>query len=201
MQKYFGKTNEPEIIKVYWRRLSKLSESQFQAACLNLLDSWRPTSQIPFPLIADFLAACGATGKARGQNALAALKDAMAKYGMYRSVDFNDPALHQTISRFGGWAKLCSWTQKDWNINEGRFLAAYEAALQFPGSGPQYLPGIAESQNQLNGHKYEKPIQLQIEGSGELKELPHKPTPLKLHSENRVNDVVFKLAEHFGEAA
>jgi hypothetical protein len=87
----------------------------------------------------------------RARNAIGILKIAISRIGPYRSIDFNDLALHATIRAFGGWVELCDWTGEMWDINEGRFVASYKAAVNSGIAGPEYLAGISDTHNSAIG--------------------------------------------------
>jgi hypothetical protein len=130
LQKYFGKNLEPEVFELYWMRLGKITVEIFNKMTANLIDTYRSTSQNPFPLISDFLSAVGLSGENRAQAAVTAVKNAVEKWGAWYSVDFGDPALHAVINRFGGWPEICSWGNSgQWQYNEKKFIDAYESAV------------------------------------------------------------------------
>lgn len=161
MQAYYGHQLKSEVIEMYWNRLKLLNYDDLKLAMQNIQDNFVPTSQVPFPLIPHFLEACNRTGKNKAQEALTKTCKAVRDVGPYQTVDFGDKALHATIDRFGGWVELCQWTQKDWNINEGRFLAAYEAQSTNPEMGPEKLPGVFERENSIAGYKADEPVMIE----------------------------------------
>lgn len=80
-------------------------------------------------------------------------------------------ALHSVIERIGGWPALCTWSDKDWNINEGRLIESYEAALLFKEFGSKYLLGLSEMENNKNGFKnIDKPVLFNIHKADKLLE-------------------------------
>ncbi len=129
LQGSFGAISE-ERFKSLNFALQGFSDDQLKAATKEILMTFRPTSSNPFPVPADFMAAIGADAKTKAEKAFCKIVKAISTVGAYRSVDFGDSEIHSTISRFGGWVMLCTWTQEDWNINEGRFKAALESAYQ-----------------------------------------------------------------------
>jgi hypothetical protein len=130
MQKYYGKILEKEVMGIYWSRLQSFPNKVFLNMVSNLMDNYRPTSQNPFPLIANFLSSVGLSGENRAQAAVTAVKNAVEKLGAWSSVDFDDPALHAVINRFGGWPEVCSWGNSgQWKFMETKFMEAYDAAV------------------------------------------------------------------------
>jgi hypothetical protein len=144
MSKLFGKTLEDEIIPAYWNILKQLSDNDFLKIQGNLIKTFIPTSQVPFPLPAHFLNAGGLSGQNRSKAAIAAI---LAASNPYRSVSFGDLALHATIERLGGWPTVASWTLDDWQFKEKSFLSAYESAIASGEDGPLKLMGIYEFEN------------------------------------------------------
>ena len=160
MQAYYGhdlptgKNGKSNVYSMYWQMLKHLSDEQFKLAVTNLLKDWHSTSRVPFPLVADFLSHCGESSDIRAQRAVSMVREASSRVGSYRSIDFQDRALHAIIERFGGWIVISHWTQKEWNINEKRFVEAYKAAVSFNETGPKYLPGKTEKENAFSGHDH-----------------------------------------------
>lgn len=166
LEAYYGYKLQKNIglMQMYWSALKRLSDKDIEIAFKNIRDTFRPTSQVPFPLIPHFLEAIGDTGQHRAQKALSALKEAIANYGAYQTVDFGDKVLHAVIDRFGGWVEICQWQKHDWDINEGRFLKAYETANLNPDNGPEKLIGIFEHENRLAGYDGFIPAAIKIQG-------------------------------------
>jgi hypothetical protein len=146
LQKLYGKKLEDEIINVYWNMFKNYSDEQFKTMQTNIVKSFVPTSQVPFPVPAQFLSAAGVSGGNRSRLAVQAVIDASNNPGPYRSVSFGDPALHETIVRFGGWPAVASWDSDKWQFVEKSFVATYEANLVF-NNGPSRLVGICEFEN------------------------------------------------------
>jgi hypothetical protein len=79
---------------------------------------------------------------------MSAISKIISKHGAYKSVDFGSDAVHDTIDRFGGWVAVCGWSQEEWNINEGRFMAVLKSSLKFNGKNQtRYLCGVFEKTN------------------------------------------------------
>lgn len=142
----YGKKLKDEIIEVYWGILKDYSGEEFKKMLENIVKTFIPTSQVPFPLIPHFLGAIGAAGASRSQLAVMAVKTALEKYGAYDTVSFGDPAIHETIRQFGGWIEFCNLPADWWQFNEKRFSQIYEAAQKY-NSGINKLCGIFELEN------------------------------------------------------
>jgi hypothetical protein len=146
MQKIFGAKIGDDILTAYWNLLKDMSNDEFKNIQQNLISTFIPSSQVPFPLPAHFLQAAGKSGESRAKLAVMAVISASYKIDSYYSVSFGDPALHETIDRFGGWPTLCRWSLDDWRFQEKNFIACYEAAL-ISNSGKSKCIGIFESEN------------------------------------------------------
>jgi len=160
MEKYYGRTLDPDVRLMYVDRLKSLEESSFKNAAVILIDSFQQTSTKPFPLIADFLSACGEDGRTRAINIVGAVRKA-CELGQYVSVDFGDRALHNVIMRYGGWLEIVNndhdmW----WSLHERNFIAAYESARSANIEGPAHLEGLVELENRKNGFPFENPYRV-----------------------------------------
>lgn len=153
LQKYFGRKLDKEIYAMYQNRLLEIPEDKFDLAIKNLIEEFDPTSTKPFPLIKDILFHCGESSSSKAKNIVMAVKMAVSRVGRYSSIDFGDSAIHAVIERWGGWPRICDWTEKDWQINQKRFEEDFEAAKMSGISGPQYLLGVFEISNNTNGHQ------------------------------------------------
>jgi len=125
----FGKISD-DSLKLYRNILRKISDEQFGSMVENLIMTFKPTSQVPFPLPAHFTESVGLSGEKRAIAAINAVTNAAERLGGWYSVDFGDPALHEAINHFGGWPEVCSWGNKgQWQYNERKFIEAYLAIL------------------------------------------------------------------------
>jgi hypothetical protein len=146
MQKIFGAKIADDILTVYWNLMKDFSDEEFNGIQQRLISDFIPTSQVPFPLPAHFLAAAGKSGESRAKLAVNAVIKASYEIDSYYTVSFGDPALHETIDRFGGWPVVCRWTLEDWRYQEKSFIACYEAAL-ISNNGAGKCPGLFEIEN------------------------------------------------------
>lgn len=126
----YGKTLSDDALKLYRNILRKFSDEQFEKMLENITMSFKPTSQVPFPLPVHFTESIGLSSENRAQAAVTAVKNAAERWGAWSTVDFGDPALHAVINRFGGWPEVCSWGNAgQWKFTETKFMEAYEAAV------------------------------------------------------------------------
>jgi len=152
LQTLFGHKLTDEVRDVYRVAIGELSDDSFKSAVATLVRNFVPTSQVPFPLPAHFLAAVGASGAQAVMQAMALLKTVIQRNGYYDSVSFSDKAMHRTIQAMGGWIAVSNWTDRDWQLNEGRFIEYYKASRGAGNDGPEYLPGFFEIDNRTRGH-------------------------------------------------
>ena len=79
-----------------------------------------------------------------------AVLKAMWHIGSYRSVEFDDPAIHSTILIMaGGWPEFCQIRCDKWMQKE--FINNYKVMVKKT-SHPEYLPGIVDTENRANGY-------------------------------------------------
>jgi hypothetical protein len=129
LQKLYGKKLETDVYKAYWNLFKGWGDDKFKGIQNEIVKTFVPTNQVPFPVPAHFLSASGESGEHRSRLAVQAVINASNNPGPYRSVSFGDRALHATIERFGGWVEVANWDQEKWQFNERNFIACYEAAL------------------------------------------------------------------------
>jgi len=95
-----------------------------------------------------------------------------SKAGQYQSVKFDDPVIHTVIKLMGGWGAVCRLEGHDdekWQRIE--FEKTYKAIQGSNKDHPEYLPGIADVENEARGLEYKKPIII-ITSQPEKKALP-----------------------------
>lgn len=161
LQKYFGKSLEDSVINLYWMVLKKLSDEQFEKSVENIINTFHPTSTVPFPLVSDFVCSLGISGENRAQSAVLAIKKASESFGAYKTVDFGDNALHAVINRFGGWPEISHWSnQGKWEFQEKNFMKAYIAAFECGEKSPP-CQGLFELENSNKDQSGWKPIQIE----------------------------------------
>lgn len=72
---------------------------------------------------------------------------AVRSVGCYRTVVFDDPAIHYAITALGGWIKLGRLTEEDWKFQRQPFATLYRGVRGRPFDFPPMLLGIAECEN------------------------------------------------------
>lgn len=150
LQTAFSTVSE-EKTKLDFTVLKGMNNETFQAACKNLIKTFIPTAANPFPVPAHFLNAIGEDVETQAEHLMTRMFWGIQKFGSYRSVNFNNRALHSVIERWGGWPKICHMTEEEWRISEGRFKSALISALRYGEDGPKTCPGIADIHNNSVG--------------------------------------------------
>jgi Domain of unknown function (DUF6475) len=138
-------------LKVYWDFLKEIDyETAKRAAKLALSESKFPT----IPPVGVLLELCNAapqkiTSEDRAIAAYNVASLAVKTYGMYRSVDFDDPLANAAIRQMGGWEKWCSWPPDEVQWRKRDFAQNYLADLATGVSGELCRPlaGICEADN------------------------------------------------------
>jgi hypothetical protein len=146
LTKIYGYQMDDQVLTLYWDCLKTLSDDDFTRVQANIVKTFIPSSQVPFPLPAHFLSAAGISGQNRSKAAITAIIKA-SSLGPYKSVSFGDPILHGVIERFGGWPDVCCWDSQKWQFNEKNFIQCYEAAIASGDRGPDHLMGLTEFNN------------------------------------------------------
>jgi hypothetical protein len=196
LQAQFGKADDDRVKGLYMA-LKNLTDEQMRDATKRILKGFAPTSACPFPVPSHFITASGSGPKTKAQNLMAMLSAAVHKVGAYRSVDFGSPTLHAVIKRFGGWPAICRWGQDEWNINEGRFLAALENAVDYDENGGDHLAGIYELQN---GNVTEL-MRLGYDEQNRIIAVPGKPAIEDKTPSREVTEAIAQLTEKMGMPA
>jgi hypothetical protein len=166
--KYLGLKPENEKTTMYFEFLKHMDDDTFKTSVQEIIKSFVPTTQNPFPLVSHFMKYTGSDEQGSAIKAISTLKVYIRKVGRMESVNFNDNALHETVERFGGWPAVCNFSEQDWNINENRMIETYKVMATSPRSDVSHLAGLAEKDN---GHYrvYDvNPKTMQISGYNRL---------------------------------
>ena len=173
LEALYGYKMQERITKVYWNILKNFSNEMFEKIVSHIISHFKPSSQCPFPTPAHFADLITELELAALTSALTAVRKAVSEVGPWNSVTFDDPALHDTIERYGGWIEICNWSHSDWKMKERAFLDAYRAAKSCNAGTEKHLPGIAEKENRLNNHEkwIPEPVKISV--------LPQKMADIK----------------------
>lgn len=148
-------------LEIWWLALAGYDLEAVRVALTRHMRN--PDSGQFLPKPADVVRELGGNTQDASMLAWARVVDAVRSVGPHRSIDFADPMAHQAIVDMGGWAWLCSQTEKEWPFVERRFRDAYRAYLRRGANdaAPTYLPGLVEIHNAGQFPQYvEPPIKL-----------------------------------------
>ena len=105
------------------------------------------------PKPADLVRVLRGTTADRSLVAWGKVLDAMQRVGAYRSVVFDDGAIHAAISDMGGWPAICRGNFDELQFTQKRFCDLHRAYSLRPDLAyPAQLVGEHDLQNRLAGH-------------------------------------------------
>ena len=110
------------------------------------------------PKPADIVRVLQGTQTDRSLTAWGKVYEAMQRVGAYRSVAFDDGAIHAAIEDIGGWCAICRLDTKELPHLQRRFTESYRVHSKQLGSFAAYLPGEHEIANRVSGHKTQAPV-------------------------------------------
>jgi Domain of unknown function (DUF6475) len=100
------------------------------------------------PKPADVVRILQGTHTDRSLMAWAKLHRAIGRVGSWKSIVFDDPAIHAAVEDLGGWLALCSGTSDDLPFLQKRFCDAHKAYIKRPGHPyPPRIVGVFEATN------------------------------------------------------
>lgn len=156
MAEIYNKELSSPTIKLYWQILKPYPIEKINQAAQNILTGRKYST---FPLPADFIEYVDprASLEERAMVAVESVLDKMEFKGSWYSVKFDDPIIHATIERLGGWIRLCEEVSK-LNSHElpfwkRDFCKMYSALAKLPQlrDVPVRLIGRCEADNIANG--------------------------------------------------
>ena len=194
LQKYYGHELDNMIYKMYHKALKHLTSQQFKKAAENIVQSnFRPSTRNPFPLINDFLENAGQSTEGRAISIIPHIRNAVSRIGRYESINFGDTAIHAVIDRYGGWVRICDWSDDDWKMKEKAFIEAYKAESKNNFFQKKYLSGIHEANN--SGLCHTKPVEYYLNGYNNIQTLEYKEETKQLPQ--AVKELESKFEEPF----
>lgn len=143
----------------YWHEM--LNDLPFEVARQAIIVTLRDYQYAGFPPVGLVRKNAGATqGQAlsssdRARIAFAAVKSAVAKYGGYATVIFDDPIVTAAIRHLGGWVRICDTESGEkfdtwlWQDFERVYNALLKTGIRAIEAEP--LPGICETENGERG--------------------------------------------------
>jgi len=152
----YSKSISNYLTEVYWEALQTFDLVAIKQAFKVHISN--PNGGQFFPKPADLIKII-AKQENSAQTAWLKLEYAVTQAGVYRSVKFDDPLIHATITAMGGWIKICSSSKKDWCWLIHKFQQQYERLANYPEfDPPKYCPGLIEIMNNNNGYKPDPPM-------------------------------------------
>lgn len=129
-------------LSVYLDGLAPFSAPELEAASR----AWMRQSRW-FPALSDLLELLSPAVSVADQAALAwtAVEQAIRRIGSYRSVQFADPPIGETVRQvFGTWPRAChfDFDSPGWTLRRQQFVALYPTIARRGGSAPVTLGGL-----------------------------------------------------------
>ena len=146
-----------EMKSIYFLGLKDLTVEQLNSAYVEII---RTRNFQKMPKIAEIREnALGETKELmnlRMQMAREKILFAIRKYGIYQSVEFDDKGIHALIDSAGGWHKICSMEQKEFEdlFKYNNFEKIYGAYWKLPRNVSQNYLGLHDDGNGTMKIKY-----------------------------------------------
>ena len=146
-----------EMKSIYFLGLKDLTVEQLNSAYVEII---RTRNFQKMPKIAEIREnALGETKELmnlRMQMAREKILFAIRKYGIYQSVEFDDKGIHALIDSAGGWHKICSMEQREFDdlFKYNNFEKIYGAYWKLPRNVSQNYLGLHDDGNGTMKIKY-----------------------------------------------
>ena len=153
---FYGQTLSPFALGVWWQACQGFALADVRKALTaHALDPDRGQFA---PKPADLVRVLRGTSADRSLIAWGKVLDAMQRVGAYRSVVFDDGAIHAAISDMGGWPAVCRTLTDELPFTQKRFCDLHRAYSVGPDAAyPPQLLGDHALENRLNGHAADAP--------------------------------------------
>lgn len=154
---FYGQTLSPFALGVWWQACQGFELAEVRKALTaHAMDPDR--GQFP-PKPADLVRMLRGTSADRSLIAWGKVLDAMQRVGAYRTVVFDDGAIHAAVSDMGGWPALCRSSADELPFTQKRFCDLHRAYSLRPDLAyPAQLVGEHDLQNRLAGHAAGAPM-------------------------------------------
>jgi len=154
---FYGQAVSPFAVGVWWQACQGVELAQVRRALTaHAMDPDRGQFA---PKPADIVRQLRGTQADRSLIAWGKVMDAMSRVGAYRSVAFDDGAIHAAIEDMGGWPTVCRSEVDELPFMQRRFCDLHRAySLRPDASWPARLVGEHEAANRLAGHGVEAPM-------------------------------------------
>lgn len=152
----YGKTVSEGAMSLWWQVLQRFEIEAVERAFREAVES--PDSGQFMPRPADLVKRLEGTSADRSLIAWGKVLDAMQRVGAYRTVVFDDGAIHAAISDMGGWPAICRGNVDELPFTQKRFCDLHRAYSARPDAAyPAQLLGEHAMANRLAGHDAEAP--------------------------------------------
>lgn len=122
---FYRRDVTPFVIGVWWQACQGVSLEQVRKAITaHAMDPEKGTFA---PMPSDIVRQLQGTATDRSLLAWGKVFDAIGRVGAYRTVVFDDPAIHAVVEDLGGWAKVCRTETKELSYMQHRFCEAHRA--------------------------------------------------------------------------
>lgn len=153
----YGRTVSEGAMSLWWQVLERFEIEAVERAFRQAVES--PDSGQFMPRPADLVKRLEGTSADRSLIAWGKVLDAMQRVGAYRTVVFDDGAIHAAVSDMGGWPALCRSSADELPFTQKRFCDLHRAYSLRPDLAyPAQLVGEHDLQNRLAGHAAGAPM-------------------------------------------
>lgn len=153
----YGKTVSEGAMSLWWQVLARFEIEDVERAFREAVESPDGGQFMPRP--ADLVKRLDGTQSDRSLIAWGKVLDAMQRVGAYRSVVFDDGAIHSAISDMGGWPAICRSETDELPFTQKRFCDLHRAYSARPNATyPARLVGEHEATNAMHGHESQAPM-------------------------------------------
>lgn len=147
----YGKTVSEGAMSLWWQVLERFEIDSVERAFRECVESPDGGQFMPRP--ADLVRRLEGTSADRSLIAWGKVLDAMQRVGAYRSVVFDDGAIHAAITDMGGWPAVCRSNADELQFTQKRFCDLHRAYSARPDAAyPAQLVGEHDMTNRLNGY-------------------------------------------------
>lgn len=154
---FYGKDVSTFTLSVWWQACERFDVEQVRSALTaHAMD---PDHGHFAPQPADIVRVLMGTMLDRSLVAWSKVLEASQRVGAYRTVVFDDPAIHAAVVDVGGWQSVCRCERDELPFLQRRFCDAHRMYGKRPGFAyPPRLAGESETTNGFNGHDSQPPV-------------------------------------------
>lgn len=148
---FYGQAVSPFAMGVWWQACKGFELADVaRALTAHAMDPDRGQFA---PKPADLVRVLRGTSADRSLIAWGKVLDAMQRVGAYRTVVFDDSAIHAAVADMGGWPAICRGNADELQFTQKRFCDLHKAYSARPDAAyPARLLGEHDLANRLAGH-------------------------------------------------